>query len=127
VSSIRSDCLCPSHTADGTPRAARKTTPAFKIDFDDDTVPDYDELFAPGTQAGITLASHRKTAPTPAGKKRKSKAKEDRERELAKERDKYLLPQDLHFSSQQLLRLFTKKLYTVRSLVSSGLLSARSR
>lgn len=105
-----------SGPADGAAKTTRKAAPPFTIDFEDDTTPDFDGMFAAGTKAALTLPSHRKVSPTSAsGKKRKikTKDKEDRERELARERDKYLLPQDLHFSSQQLLRLFTKKLYTV--------------
>lgn len=84
-------------------RTAKKPAKeAFKIDFSADTpAPDTKKLFL-GSNASITL---------PIPKKQKRKA-------LQEKREDYLLPDDMHFSSQQLLRLFLKPKAAVRLIVS---------
>lgn len=72
----------------------------FRIDFlTDDAAQDTRKLFTPGTRSATQLPA-RKTS------SRRSAA--------AKRRDEFLLPDDMHFDSRQLLRLFLKPKYALR-------------
>ena len=92
-------------------KAPKERKEAFKIDFLSPMVKDINdvskELFAPvkkGTSINMPHSG-------PAGKSRKRKKardKEDRER-----RDDHLLPDDMHFSSRQLVTLFLKPKFSV--------------
>nr|ODO04303.1 hypothetical protein L204_00661 [Cryptococcus depauperatus CBS 7855] len=67
----------------------------FTIDFSSPSATSAKELFAPGSRANLTLPSS------------KTKKKQNR-------REEWLLPDDMHFSSQQLLRLFLKPKFSLR-------------
>ncbi|KAI0705151.1 condensin complex subunit 2/barren [Cytidiella melzeri] len=98
----------PAETADA-PAKRREKKEAFKIDFltpSDKSIKDIaKELFAPVTKgAGITLPG----APSRKGAKgRKGKEKEDR-------RFDNTLPDDMHFSSRQLVTLFLKPKFSLK-------------
>jgi len=68
------------------------------------------KLFEAGTKTATTL-------PVPKLKKRKvagaKKGKKATPEVDVEERDEHLLPDDMHFSSRQLLRLFLKPKFTV--------------
>lgn len=90
------------------PKARREKKEAFKIDFLTPSDPDKDlkeiskELFAPVTKgAGINLPG---TGTNTRKGKRKTKEK----------RDDHRLPDDMHFSSKQLVTLFLKPKFFVR-------------
>jgi hypothetical protein len=82
------------------------------IDFENAESPSAKELFA-SSKAPITIptgAKRTRAATPPKGKKgRKPKAS----KEESDVRDEHLLPDDMHFSSRQLLRLFMKPKFTV--------------
>lgn len=90
----------------------RKEKTPFLIDFENAESPSAKELFAP-SKAAITIpagAKRTRAATPPTGKKgRKPKAA----KEETDVRDEHLLPDDMHFSSRQLLRLFMKPKFTV--------------
>lgn len=73
----------------------------FTIDFGADGEKNTKELFARSTRTAITLPSSR--ASRTALKKRRGEL-----------RDEFLLPEDMHFSSRQLLRLFLKPKFALR-------------
>jgi len=92
------------------PKAPREKKEAFKIDFMSPPEKDLKEtakgLFAPVTKgASITLPG---TSSTSASRKggRGKKAKE-------KEKDDHRLPDDMHFTSRQLVTLFLKPKFSV--------------
>ncbi|THH28569.1 hypothetical protein EUX98_g5607 [Antrodiella citrinella] len=93
------------------PKPRREKKEAFKIDFltpSDKTVKEIaTELFAPVTRgAGITL-------PGPsAAKTRKAKGKKGKDKE--EKRNNYTLPDDMHFSSRQLITLFLKPKFSLK-------------
>jgi condensin complex subunit 2 len=83
------------------------------INFEDGEAPSAKELFAT-SKTIITLpatSSKRRRAGTPPKGKKGKKAKDAGENIDA--RDEHLLPDDMHFSSRQLLRLFMKPKFTV--------------
>lgn len=91
------------------PRREKKE--AFKIDFLSPSNPEKDlkelskELFAPVTKGvGINLPGT-----GPAGKKTKKKTGKDKDK-----KDEHRLPDDMHFSSRQLVTLFLKPKFFVR-------------
>ncbi|KAG8874705.1 hypothetical protein FRB97_005738 [Tulasnella sp. 331] len=84
----------------------KKEKVAFEIDFIAPAAQTSKELFVPATGATILLPAGI-GATTSTSIKRKSK------KALAK-RDNHLLPDDMHFSSTQLLRLFRKPKFTLR-------------
>ncbi|ODN82310.1 hypothetical protein L202_02588 [Cryptococcus amylolentus CBS 6039] len=92
------------------PSANAKTTRAakapFTIDFSSPatTATSTKTLFAPGTKASLNLPSSSR-----------SKGKN-----AAKRKEEYLLPDDMHFSSHQLLRLFLKPKFFLRVRRSGG-------
>ena len=90
---------------------------AFEIDF---SAPGQSskELFAPSTGTGILLASGTgaQIAGASTGKKKKKSVGR---------RDDHLLPDDMHFSSTQLLRLFRKPKFTVSTPLLPTLAKAR--
>jgi condensin complex subunit 2 len=94
------------------PKARAEKKEAFKIDFLTPSDPEQDlketakELFAPVTKgAGINLPGTGATA-----KKSKRKPRE--------KRDDHRLPDDMHFSSKQLVTLFLKPKFFVRHFLS---------
>jgi hypothetical protein len=101
-----------SLTATGATAARqRKEKLPFVIDFETPSTVSSKKLFEPGTKTAISL-------PAVKTKKRKigingKKGKKAKEEEEEEERDEHLLPDDMHFSSRQLLRLFLKPKFTV--------------
>lgn len=94
------------------PKARREKKEAFKIDFlaplnqDKDLKEIQKDLFAPVTKgAGINLPGT-----STAAKKSRKKTKEK------EKRDDHRLPDDMHFSSKQLVTLFLKPKFVVRSM-----------
>lgn len=99
-----------TESAGDAPKARREKT-VFNIDFLSPPEQTAKELFVPASKSSmITLPS--KTGAVTAGST-KSGAKGTRTKKSAK-RDDHLLPDDMHFTSQQLLRLFLKSKFTVR-------------
>ncbi|KAI0726709.1 condensin complex subunit 2/barren [Fomitopsis betulina] len=101
--------------AETAPKARREKKEAFKIDFstpsEKDSKAHAKELFAPVTRgAGITLPgpSSGKTSSRKGSKRRSAKEKE-RER-----RNDQTLPDDMHFSSRQLVTLFLKPQFSLK-------------
>lgn len=90
------------------PKAKREKKEAFKIDFNAPLETPIQELFAPvtGRGAGINLPAS-KCGVRRAGKKNKVK-------DLEKRNDQ-TLPDDMHFSSRQLVTLFLKPKFSVSS------------
>ena len=98
-----------------TSKPRREKKEAFKIDFlspEEKSLKEVSkELFAPVTRgAGITLVKP-STAKASANSRRTSKSKKAKERE---KRDEHILPDDMHFTSQQLVTLFLKPKFSVR-------------
>lgn len=60
------------------------------------------------------LPNARAATDTPGSKSKKKKTSTAKDKKA--ETEKWLLPDDLHFSSTQLLRLFMKKTFTVSTL-----------
>lgn len=91
------------------PKAARTAKAPFSIDFTSDAAAQTTKaLFAPATKSNIMLPA---AIPT---KSSSSKRKRTREPEAPiKRKDEWLLPDDMHFSSRQLLRLFLKPKFAV--------------
>jgi len=86
-------------------KASKAEKKAFEIDFTAPS-PSTKQLFAPAGRAAISLPG-----PKAAGKrKRSSKTKAA----TPVKRDEHLLPDDMHFSSAQLLRLFIKPKFALR-------------
>lgn len=102
-----------AETADAQPKARREKKEAFKIDFLEPTEKDVKqiakELFVPVTRgAGITL-------PGPSNpRKRKSRKAKDKDDD--DKRFDNTLPDDMHFSSKQLVTLFLKPKFSVSRL-----------
>lgn len=89
----------------------RKEKLPFVIDFEGPSTITTKKLFEPGTKTATSL-------PAPKIKKRKvtkstKRGKKVKQEEEVEERDEHLLPDDMHFSSRQLLRLFLKPKFTV--------------
>jgi condensin complex subunit 2 len=104
---------CIAETTDA-PKARREKKEAFKIDFltpvEKDVKAIATKMFAGVTRgAGITLPSY---GGSKASKKSRSsrKAKEEK-------RDEHTLPDDMHFSSRQLVTLFLKPKFSVRASI----------
>lgn len=76
----------------------RKEKVAFSIDFESDDVPPIKDLFTPAPRSAISMASSRVVAK--GRKKASAKAEEPKE--------DHLLPDDMHFTSRELLTLFLK-------------------
>ena len=106
-SSIFADCsLATEAAADASKTNKRQKKEAVKIDFMTPSEKSVNELakeiFAPVTKgAGINLPGTGPTANKKGAKKKKEK------------RDDHRLPDDMHFSSAQLVTLFTKPLFRV--------------
>ncbi len=98
--------------ADAAPKPRRERKEAFKIDFlapsDKDVKDITKELFVPVTRgAGITL-------PGPSGaKKGKGRKGKDKDKDNEEKRYDQTLPDDMHFSSRQLVTLFLKPNFSV--------------
>lgn len=93
----------------------RKEKTAFSIDFSAPPLLSQKELFAAGPATAIRTA--RKSSVAPSARSRRSSRPAPRE-------DTYVLPDDFHFSSQLLLRLFLKPKTAVRLLTTPSLLSS---
>lgn len=96
-----------------TAKQARKEKTPFLIDFENADPPSAKDLFATA-KAAITLpaSATKKRRGTSPPKGRKGKKSKEVNEEI-EERDEHLLPDDMHFSSRQLLRLFMKPKFTV--------------
>jgi condensin complex subunit 2 len=99
------------------PKAPREKKEAFKIDFmspaEKDLKETAKELFAPVTKgASITLPGTSSTSSRKGGRGKKAKEKE--------KRDDHRLPDDMHFTSRQLVTLFLKPKFSVYFLLSFG-------
>ncbi|WVR04495.1 hypothetical protein IAU60_001499 [Kwoniella sp. DSM 27419] len=99
----RKDVAVPGGTA-GTKTAKTAKAP-FTIDFasPSTSATSSKTLFAPATKASISLPSSRGASST-SGKKAAAR----------KRKEEWLLPDDMHFSSRQLLRLFLKPKFSLR-------------
>ncbi len=84
-------------------RQARKEKAPFLIDFESPATINARELFAAAPRSSISVAK-------PADGRRRTKGGRA---STAVKRDTHLLPDDMHFSSRQLLRLFLKPKFTV--------------
>ncbi|KAG9014327.1 hypothetical protein FRB94_012733 [Tulasnella sp. JGI-2019a] len=90
----------------GHPITTKKEKVAFEINFLAPSVQTSKELFVPATGTTIVLPAGTGATTTSSSKRKSKKA-------LTK-RDNHLLPDDMHFSSAQLLRLFRKPKFTLR-------------
>ena len=87
-------------------KATKATKTPFQIDFlNPSAAQSSKSLFAPAPNSSLTLASSSKLS-------RRSSRKND----VKGRREEWLLPDDMHFSSRQLLRLFLKPKFSVRLL-----------
>lgn len=87
-------------------RTKREKVP-FLIDFAGETTVSSKELFTPAGKTGIVLPSTTGAAAVTTGKRKPKKTAG------LTRRDEHLLPDDMHFSSAQLLRLFLKPKFSV--------------
>ncbi|KAJ9094193.1 hypothetical protein QFC19_008045 [Naganishia cerealis] len=103
----------PSESATTAKQTRKEKTP-FLINFEDPEAPSAKDLFAT-SKTVITLpaiSTKRGRAGTPPKGKKGKKAKEAGD--VTDIRDEHLLPDDMHFSSRQLLRLFMKPKFTLK-------------
>lgn len=101
---------------DGGVKPRREKKEAFKIDFLADANKDVKtlakELFAPVTRGqGITLPPYSTSKSTSKKRGRNKRAKIEK-------RDEHTLPDDMHFSSRQLVTLFLKPKFSVSYTVT---------
>ncbi|KAG8919223.1 hypothetical protein FRC02_001817 [Tulasnella sp. 418] len=90
----------------GATMKTKKEKQAFEIDFSPEASRSSKELFAPANRSTILLpAATGAAAPASSSGRRKTK-------KVKVKRDDHLLPDDMHFSSAQLLRLFLKPKFT---------------
>lgn len=119
-------CLATGEQATATvPKQKREKKEAFKINFYEPlgmSVKEFaKEKFAPPTRGvGINLPGHSLASSSKSGKKGSKKNKE-KEKEKEK-REEQLLPDDMHFTSRQLVTLFLKPDFSVRTCRSPWLL-----
>lgn len=99
--------------AAGTIAKQRKEKVAFSLDFDLDPPIPQDELFAPAQPATIRVPRKTSLGITAATKRKRGSAKSV----TATREESFQLPDDFHFNSQMLLRLFLKP----KTIVSVGL------
>lgn len=105
-------CLLIADASEGiASKPRREKKEAFRIDFltpsEKDVKTLSNELFASVTRgAGITLPNYGTVGPTAKKVGRGRKAKEEK-------RDTHTLPDDMHFSSRQLVTLFLKPKFSV--------------
>ena len=104
----------------GVPKQKRDKKEAFKINFYEPlgmSVKEFaKEKFAPPTRGvGINLPGHSLPSSSKSGKK---SSKKNKEKEKEK-RDEQVLPDDMHFSSRQLVTLFLKPEFSVCNLQAS--------
>lgn len=103
------------------PKPRREKKEAFRIDFLTPAEQDLKEtakiLFAPVTRgAGITLPDPSAGAKKTGRGRKGTKAKKDKE----EKRCDHTLPDDMHFSSRQLVTLFLKPKFSVSSAVNGS-------
>jgi len=91
---------------------ARREKAVFTIDFLNPAEQTAKELFVPAAKSTMITLPTKSGAATAAGTK---SSKTSRVKKSTK-RDDHLLPDDMHFTSQQLLRLFLKPKFTVWNL-----------
>lgn len=100
-----------SAEAEAAPKQHREKKEAFRIDFitpsEKDVKEIAKELFAPPAKANSILLPGASTGKK-AGKSKKAKGKEKEDK-----RDNQTLPDDMHFSSRQLVTLFLKPKFSV--------------
>lgn len=107
--------LDPAATAEAAaPKTKKEKKEAFKIDFltpsEESITIQQKKLFAAVTRGGgITLPASKSAIRTKTSKKLKGKKEQDK-------RDDQTLPDDMHFSSKQLVTLFLKPKFSVRSV-----------
>ncbi|KAG8946082.1 hypothetical protein FRC04_012060 [Tulasnella sp. 424] len=89
------------------PAKTKKEKVSFEIDFSAPPVQSSKELFAPATGSTITMPAGTGALVSTASSTGKRKSKKTNIK-----RDDHLLPDDMHFSSAQLLRLFRKPKFT---------------
>ncbi|KAG8744178.1 hypothetical protein FRC10_010644 [Ceratobasidium sp. 414] len=92
-------------TTGNTTTRSRKDKAAFMIDFEAPSENTAKKLFVPGTNSALTL---------PGAKTSQGARKKGAKNVKAVKKNDYLLPNDMHFSSMQLLRLFMKPKFTVK-------------
>lgn len=104
------------------PAKTKKEKVSFEIDFSAPLAQSSKELFAPATGSTITLPAGTGALVSAASSTGKRKSKKTNVK-----RDDHLLPDDMHFSSAQLLKLFRKPKFSVSRLISfvSGFLGGR--
>jgi condensin complex subunit 2 len=112
----------PADTAEPTAKPKREKKEAFKIDFltpSETSVKEFaKEKFAPVTRgAGINLPGHgTTTTASRASSKRGGRKAKDKEKEKVEQ----VLPDDMHFSSRQLVTLYLKPKFSVRNIPFSA-------
>ncbi|WRT64946.1 uncharacterized protein IL334_001886 [Kwoniella shivajii] len=101
----RKDATTPLGNANVATKTAKAAKTPFTIDFSSPSTSASSSktLFAPATKSSITLPSNRGVL-SRSGKKSSA----------GKRREEWLLPDDMHFSSRQLLRLFLKPKFSLR-------------
>ncbi|WVQ69054.1 uncharacterized protein L199_007266 [Kwoniella botswanensis] len=101
----RKDAATPASGSTAPTKTAKPAKAPFTIDFSSPSTSATSSktLFAPATKSSITLPSTR-TASSRSNKKTSA----------GKRREEWLLPDDMHFSSRQLLRLFLKPKFSLR-------------
>ncbi|OCF59011.1 hypothetical protein L486_03509 [Kwoniella mangroviensis CBS 10435] len=101
----RKDAATPAGGSTAPTKTAKPAKAPFTIDFSSPSTSATSSktLFAPATKSSITLPSTR-TASSRSNKKTSA----------GKRREEWLLPDDMHFSSRQLLRLFLKPKFSLK-------------
>ncbi|KAG9104291.1 hypothetical protein FRC06_003799 [Ceratobasidium sp. 370] len=92
-------------TTGNTTTRSRKDKAAFMIDFETPSENTAKKLFVPGANSALTL---------PGAKTSQGARKKTTKNVKPVKKNDYLLPNDMHFSSMQLLRLFMKPKFTVK-------------
>ncbi|EPQ56454.1 barren [Gloeophyllum trabeum ATCC 11539] len=106
----------PEATDNAAPKPRKEKKEAFKIDFltpaEKDLKTRAKELFAPVTRgAGINLPG---TSGTKGGTSTRKGSRGKRAKEKEEKKDEHTLPDDMHFSSRQLITLFLKPEFSLR-------------
>ena len=109
------------------PKQKREKKEAFKINFHDPlgmSVKEFaKEKFAPPTRGvGINLPGYSLPGSSKPGKKGSKKNKEKEKEKEREKREEQVLPDDMHFTSRQLVTLFLKPDFSVRTTGYLGLL-----
>nr|XP_019047383.1 hypothetical protein I302_03996 [Kwoniella bestiolae CBS 10118]OCF26313.1 hypothetical protein I302_03996 [Kwoniella bestiolae CBS 10118] len=107
----RKDAAAPVGGSSAPAKTAKAAKAPFTIDFSSPSTSATSSktLFAPATKSSITLPSSRA-----------SSSKSNKKTSAGKRREEWLLPDDMHFSSRQLLRLFLKPKFSVSGVTKIG-------